>query len=83
MFKLSSTKAKQSLRSLSSLAKTALHDLHVEKGGKMVEFAGYALPVQFEGLGVLKEHVSQAARMHFNSSTHTAAYPCRKFGFSI
>jgi aminomethyltransferase len=43
--------------STESLKRTALYDLHLEMGGKMVPFAGYALPVQYEGLGVLKEHV--------------------------
>ncbi len=38
------------------LVKTSLYDLHLQQGGKMVPFAGYSLPVQFEGLGVLKEH---------------------------
>lgn len=36
--------------------KTALLDLHQELGGKMVEFAGYALPVQYPD-GVLKSHL--------------------------
>jgi aminomethyltransferase len=39
------------------LLKTALYDLHLEMGGKMVPFAGYHLPVQYEGLGVMKEHL--------------------------
>lgn len=39
------------------LLKTAFYDLHKSIGGKMVPFAGYELPVQYEGLGVLKEHV--------------------------
>ena len=38
------------------LIKTSLYDLHLSIGGKMVPFAGYELPVQYEGLGVLKEH---------------------------
>jgi len=29
----------------------------VERGGKMVPFAGYELPVQYAGAGVLKEHM--------------------------
>ena len=37
------------------LLKTALHDLHVELGAKMVAFAGYAMPVQYP-LGIVKEH---------------------------
>lgn len=36
--------------------KTALYDQHVALGGKMVEFAGYALPVQYKE-GVLKSHL--------------------------
>lgn len=36
--------------------KTVLYPLHEQLGGKIVPFAGYLLPVQFEGAGVLKEH---------------------------
>lgn len=43
------------------LRKTALHAAHVERGGKMVPFAGYEMPVQYP-LGVLKEH--QWTRTH-------------------
>lgn len=39
-----------------ALEKTAFYDLHLSMGGKMVPFAGYELPVQYEGHGVLKEH---------------------------
>lgn len=38
-----------------ALLKTPLYDLHVESGGKMVPFAGYAMPVQYP-LGIMKEH---------------------------
>jgi len=41
----------------SDLLKTDFYNLHLQLGGKMVPFAGYSLPVQYEGLGVLKEHV--------------------------
>lgn len=37
--------------------KTALYEKHVAAGGKMVEFAGYLLPVQY-ATGILKEHNS-------------------------
>ncbi len=39
--------------------KTALYDLHVQSGGKMVPFAGFSLPMQYE-LGIVGEH--QAVR---------------------
>lgn len=38
------------------LKKTPLHSLHTSLGAKMVEFAGYDMPVQYP-LGVLKEHL--------------------------
>jgi aminomethyltransferase len=37
------------------LKRTPLHDLHVELGAKMVEFAGYAMPVNYPD-GILAEH---------------------------
>jgi aminomethyltransferase len=40
----------------SSLKRTPLHGLHLARGGKMVPFAGYDMPVQYAG-GVLKEHL--------------------------
>ncbi|MBB5517879.1 glycine cleavage system aminomethyltransferase GcvT [Amphiplicatus metriothermophilus] len=44
------------IESLSDLKRTALHELHLELGAKMVPFAGYAMPVQYPD-GVLKEHL--------------------------
>jgi len=38
------------------LKHTPLHALHVARGGKMVPFAGYDMPVQY-ATGVLKEHL--------------------------
>jgi aminomethyltransferase len=38
------------------LLPTALKEWHINAGGKMVPFAGYELPVQYAGAGVLKEH---------------------------
>jgi aminomethyltransferase len=42
------------------LKQTPLHALHLSRGGKMVPFAGYDMPVQF-GPGVLKEHLHTRA----------------------
>ena len=44
-----------------TLLKTPLHSLHIEQGGKMVPFAGYDMPVQYDGMGVLKEHLHTRA----------------------
>ncbi len=38
------------------LRKTALYDLHLEHGGKMVPFGGFHMPVQYSGLSVSASH---------------------------
>ena len=40
-----------------NLLKTPLYERHVEHGGKLVPFAGYWLPVQYEA-GVIREHTA-------------------------
>ncbi|KAI8923026.1 hypothetical protein BC831DRAFT_473205 [Entophlyctis helioformis] len=40
----------------SAFKRTALYDFHVAQGGKMVEFAGWDMPVQYASLGVLASH---------------------------
>ncbi len=47
-------------RDEASLKRTPLHALHVARGGKMVPFAGYEMPVQYPA-GVLKEHLHTRA----------------------
>lgn len=44
----------------SILKQTPLHALHIARGGKMVPFAGYDMPVQY-ATGVLKEHLHTRA----------------------
>lgn len=43
-----------------ALNRVPLHDLHVARGGKIVPFAGYEMPVQYTA-GVLKEHLHTRA----------------------
>ncbi|KAI5923258.1 hypothetical protein F4810DRAFT_213484 [Camillea tinctor] len=38
------------------LNKTALYDLHLANGAKMVPFGGFEMPVQYSGLGVSASH---------------------------
>ena len=48
---------KKNIYNFSSLERTALYDYHLNKlNGKMVEFAGFEMPVQYPE-GVLKEHL--------------------------
>ncbi|MFD1341533.1 glycine cleavage system aminomethyltransferase GcvT [Litorisediminicola beolgyonensis] len=49
--------------------RTPLYDLHVELGGKIVEFAGYEMPVQYP-LGVMKEHQHTRAKAGFFDVSH-------------
>jgi aminomethyltransferase len=48
--------ARDDQSSQSRLKRTPLHALHVARGGKMVAFAGYEMPVQYAA-GVLREHL--------------------------
>ena len=52
--------------------KTPLYDAHVKAKGKIVPFAGYLLPVQYEG-GIIKEHMAvrtKAADLRPTRYTH-------------
>ena len=49
--------------------KTPLYDLHVHLGGKMVPFAGYLLPVQYES-GVIAEHNAVRTRCGLFDVSH-------------
>ncbi len=53
----------------SPLKKTALHGLHLSLGAKMVEFAGYEMPVQYAD-GVLKEHLHTRAKAGLFDVSH-------------
>jgi aminomethyltransferase len=52
------------------MKKTAFYDQHVKAGGKIVEFAGYALPVQYEGAGVLAEHLHTRSKVSIFDVSH-------------
>jgi aminomethyltransferase len=51
------------------LKRTPLHALHLSLGAKMVEFAGYDMPVQYPD-GVLKEHLWTRARAGLFDVSH-------------
>ena len=38
------------------LGRTALYELHIENGGKMVPFGGYSMPLQYSDLSVGESH---------------------------
>ncbi len=49
--------------------RTALFDLHVEQGGKMVTYAGYALALQYRG-GIIAEHLHTRRRASLFDVSH-------------
>ena len=51
------------------LRMTPLHALHLELGGKLVPFAGYAMPVQYPA-GVLAEHLHTRAQAALFDVSH-------------
>lgn len=50
------------------LKKTPLYDEHVKYGGKMVDYAGWSLPVQYEG--IMKEHKAVRSKAGIFDVTH-------------
>ena len=52
-----------------ALLKTPLHALHMKRGGKMVPFAGYDMPVQYAA-GVLKDHLDTRANAGLFDVSH-------------
>ncbi len=39
-----------------SLKQTPLYPMHLKYNGKIIDFGGWELPVQYEGMGIIKEH---------------------------
>lgn len=39
-----------------SVRQTPLYPMHLKYNGKLIDFGGWELPVQYEGMGILKEH---------------------------
>ncbi len=54
---------------MTALKRTPLYGLHLSLGAKMVEFAGYEMPVQYPD-GVLKEHVWTRTRAGLFDVSH-------------
>ena len=68
------------------LARTPLHDWHVAHGGRMVDFAGWSMPVQYTSIA--DEHhatrnavgvfdISHMGRLHVRRATPTHDFSIR------
>lgn len=58
------------------LNRTPLHRLHAELAARMVPFAGYAMPVQYEN-GILKEHLHVRAAVGLFDVSHMGQFEIR------
>lgn len=58
--------------------KTALHDIHVKNGGKIVDFNGWALPVQFTG--IVHEHNHTRTQASLFDCSHMGEYVVKGSG---
>lgn len=56
--------------------KTPLYEAHIKAGGKMVPFAGYILPVQYES-GVIKEHMAVRTEAGLFDVSHMGEILCK------
>lgn len=52
-----------------SLQRTALYDLHLKHGGKMVPFAGWSMPVQYK-LGIIQSHLHTREKVSLFDVSH-------------
>ena len=50
------TDAAANLNDTDKIKKTCLYEFHVSQGGKMVDFAGYSLPIQYGKQGIAASH---------------------------
>ncbi len=60
----------------STLARTPLHDTHTALGGKMVPFAGYAMPVQYPA-GIRAEHAAVRTAAGLFDVSHMGEFTVR------
>ncbi len=65
-----------------SLKKTALFNLHLELGAKMVEFAGYEMPVSYPA-GIIKEHLHTRKYAGFFDISHMGQISSKGKGFAF
>jgi len=59
--------------------RTALYDLHLELGARMVVFAGYEMPVQYPG-GIIHEHRQTRSRAGLFDISHMGQLVCAGTG---
>ena len=60
---------------MTQLKKTALHKNHIQLGAKMTEFAGFEMPLQYEGL--VAEHMAVRTQVGIFDVSHMGEFVVR------
>ena len=60
---------------MTTLKRTRLYDYHIANSAKMVPFAGYEMPVQYN-LGVMKEHLHTRMAAGLFDVSHMGQFSC-------
>jgi len=88
LFVRSVTGISGTFRTLSSASKgparTCLYDFNVENGGKMVDFAGYSMPIEYSSMGIIPSHLHTRKNSSIFDVSHmlqTRVYGKARFDF--
>jgi len=57
-----------------NLLKTPLYDLHIKSNAKMIDFGGWIMPVQYEG--IIKEHLETRSSVTVFDICHMGEFIC-------
>lgn len=71
------SRTKKDVRSHSStkdVKKTQLYDFHVSKGGKMVEFGGFSMPVTYSDMNIVESSLWTRSNASLFDVSHMYVY---------
>ena len=60
------------------LLKTPLYDFHIKSNAKMIDFGGWIMPVQYEG--IIKEHLETRSKVSIFDICHMGEFICEGSG---
>ena len=60
-----------------TLARTLIHDWHVQSGARMVGFGGWRMPLHYAG-GVVREHIATRTAAGLFDVCHMAPCPAKR-----
>ena len=66
-----------------SLLRTPLHDRHVARGARMADFAGFEMPISYEGILAEHRRVREAAGLFDVGGFSTAVVTTQLIGIGV